>query len=86
MVLVVCRIGPDELEISDGWYSLPCAPFSAGDPLHALVNQGRILQGTKLLVQVSISNLFIWVVSSNWNGIKNNYIEHTKLPDAMPGG
>ena len=53
MVLLVGRVGVDDLDVSDGWYTLPSTPFTAGDPLHRLVANNNISQGTKLIVQVS---------------------------------
>ena len=42
MILLVGRVGTDTLELSDGWYSLPC-PLNYGDPLHQLVKEGIVI-------------------------------------------
>ena len=42
MILLVGRVGADTLELSDGWYSLPC-PLNYGDPLHKLVTAGIVI-------------------------------------------
>ena len=50
MILLVGAITDQSIELTDGWYSLPC-PVQPGDALHRLLVARRICQGTKLVVQ-----------------------------------
>ena len=48
MVLCVASVGTDEIEVTDGWYSLPCR-VEEGGQLQRLVQAGKIVEGTKIV-------------------------------------
>jgi hypothetical protein len=49
MVLMVGTVSETSLELTDGWYSLPCH-LTSGSPLHGLVARGLIAQVEKYLL------------------------------------
>ena len=48
MVLCVASIGEDCMEVTDGWYSLPCK-VEPGSELHKLIQARKMVVGTKVV-------------------------------------
>ena len=44
----MASVGANEMEVTDGWYSLPCR-VEEGSQLQRLLQAGKILQGTKIV-------------------------------------
>ncbi|XP_008558720.1 uncharacterized protein LOC103579169 [Microplitis demolitor] len=48
LVLCVCQVVKDTIELTDGWYSVPASVDSA---MQSYINSGKLQEGTKLMIQ-----------------------------------